>query len=211
MKERVYFPNYVENDISSWVLSPDKEAIESLYHPCPVTGRDSVSLFESSIMIADRILNEGVPYAFCATAIKYLIQAILKGVLDPHHPTTLIKYSDPINPDIPNLSWRIYQNELQQFTISRWGKGIYRDEELQPIPLKTETPIIEKPLHTTERKTLLIIIEALSRHANIDTSHHESAGVTIQSLTDDISCHVAAGTIARHLKLIPDAIKDRRR
>ncbi|NCC41591.1 MAG: hypothetical protein EOM21_19665 [Gammaproteobacteria bacterium] len=69
----------------------------------------------------------------------------------------------------------------------------------------------DKPLRPTERKTLLLIIEALARHANINTARHEAAGAKIERLTDLIGAHVDAGTIARHLKGIPDAIEARAR
>ncbi|EGV28073.1 hypothetical protein ThidrDRAFT_4105 [Thiorhodococcus drewsii AZ1] len=68
---------------------------------------------------------------------------------------------------------------------------------------------LDKPLREIERRTLLTIIEALAQHAKIDTTHHEAAGTTIAKLTDEIGAHVDSGTIARHLKKIPDAIEAR--
>ncbi|EXJ14860.1 hypothetical protein D779_2066 [Imhoffiella purpurea] len=60
-----------------------------------------------------------------------------------------------------------------------------------------------------ERRTLLVVIEALARHAKIDTGRHEAAGAIIERLTDEIGAHVDSGTIARHLKKIPDALEAR--
>ena len=66
-----------------------------------------------------------------------------------------------------------------------------------------------KPLHPTERQTLLLIVAALAQHAGIDIARHEAAGATIEKLTDQIGAHVDSGTIARHLKKIHDAIEAR--
>lgn len=75
--------------------------------------------------------------------------------------------------------------------------------------MKTRLEALDKPLGAVERRTLLALIEALARHAGIDTARHEAAGVTIERLTDAIGAHVDSGTIARHLKKIPDAVETR--
>ncbi|WP_043754060.1 hypothetical protein [Imhoffiella purpurea] len=69
--------------------------------------------------------------------------------------------------------------------------------------------LLDKPMREIERRTLLVVIEALARHAKIDTGRHEAAGAIIERLTDEIGAHVDSGTIARHLKKIPDALEAR--
>jgi hypothetical protein len=68
---------------------------------------------------------------------------------------------------------------------------------------------MDKPMRDVERRTLLTIIAAMARAAKIDTTRHEAAGVTIAKMTDEIGAPVDSGTIARHLKKIPDALETR--
>ena len=96
------------------------------------------------------------------------------------------------------------------WTPTRWLEAARKahlaiPHELNDISSKADP--LDKPLREVERRTLLFIIQALADHAEIDTIHHEAAGVIISKLTDGIGAHVPPGTIARHLKKIPGAIQ----
>ena len=67
----------------------------------------------------------------------------------------------------------------------------------------------DKPLTTTERKTLLTIIAALAKKANINVNNPGKESVYIEGLTDELGAHVAKRTIEEHLKKIPDALETR--
>ena len=75
--------------------------------------------------------------------------------------------------------------------------------------LQTPSPI-ERPLATSERQTLLIIIAALCDFSDI--KHQErGAARQIRDLTEEIGAAVSDDTVRRHLKEIPAAIEARRR
>jgi hypothetical protein len=59
------------------------------------------------------------------------------------------------------------------------------------------------------RDTLLIIIAALAKAANIDTSKPSKAAGEIEKLTVEIGARVSARRIEDHLKRIPGSIEDR--
>jgi hypothetical protein len=83
---------------------------------------------------------------------------------------------------------------------------------LENLTLKaknSESQSAEKPLKTSERKTLLAIIAALCKEAKIDyTKHAKSAGL-IQSTAALMGISVGETTIENHLKKIPDALATR--
>lgn len=68
----------------------------------------------------------------------------------------------------------------------------------------------EKPLHPTERNTLLTLIAALCNYSDLD---HQGRGASTQiaRLTDDIGAHVDDGTVRKWLKMIPDALESRQK
>lgn len=66
----------------------------------------------------------------------------------------------------------------------------------------------EKPLASTERKTLLTIIAAFCKYESIDPQGR-GAAVEIMKMTDDLGAHIDDGTIRRWLKAIPDALEAR--
>jgi hypothetical protein len=65
------------------------------------------------------------------------------------------------------------------------------------------------PLGKRERDTLLIIIAALAKAANIDTSKPSKAAGEIEELTVEIGARVSARAIEDHLNRIPGAVEDR--
>lgn len=65
-----------------------------------------------------------------------------------------------------------------------------------------------RPLRTTERNTLLIIIAALCDHSEIKIDDRGAAS-QIARLTDEIGASVSDDTVRRWLKSIPDALESR--
>ena len=82
-------------------------------------------------------------------------------------------------------------------------------EEQQPSKPDDATDTLDKPLMTRERATLLTIMAALARAADIDISKASKAGDTIEALTIELGARVSARTIENHLKRIPDALERR--
>jgi hypothetical protein len=68
----------------------------------------------------------------------------------------------------------------------------------------------EKPITTTERNSLLTIIEALCDYSAIKTQKH-GATAQIAKLTDDIGASVSPDTVGRYLKAIPNALVTRKK
>ena len=82
-------------------------------------------------------------------------------------------------------------------------------EEQQPSKPDDATDTLDKPLMTRERATLLTIIAALARAADIDILKASKAGDTIEALTVELGARVSARAIEDHLKRIPDALERR--
>ena len=82
-------------------------------------------------------------------------------------------------------------------------------EEQQPSKPDDATDPLDKPLMTRERATLLTIIAALARAADIDILKASKAGDTIEALTVELRARVSARAIEDHLKRIPDALERR--
>lgn len=68
---------------------------------------------------------------------------------------------------------------------------------------------LDRPLGERERATLLTIIAALARHANIDVTRTSKAAQIIESLTSDLGAKIPARTAEEHLKRIEDALERR--
>lgn len=67
-----------------------------------------------------------------------------------------------------------------------------------------------KPLVAVrERETLLIILSALAKEANIDISKVSKSAALIERLTQQLGAAVGATTIERHLKQVPQALANR--
>ena len=70
----------------------------------------------------------------------------------------------------------------------------------------------DKPVATRERTTLLTIIAALAKKANLDViGEPGKSALSIESLTDALPAHVSKRAIEEHLKKIPDALDRRMR
>lgn len=74
--------------------------------------------------------------------------------------------------------------------------------------IATEPAQTDKPLNTTERNTLLIVIAALCNYSAIDPKARGAAG-QIASMTVDLDAAVTDDTIRKILEKIPNAVETR--
>ena len=70
-----------------------------------------------------------------------------------------------------------------------------------PVPAPTADPL-DKPLGQRERTTLLTIIAALAKEANVDVSKPVKSGQIISDLIAAIDYEVAPNTVAGHLRTL---------
>ena len=82
-------------------------------------------------------------------------------------------------------------------------------EPEQPEPVE-QPPTVDRPLDTRERRTLLIIIEALAQIAKVATDSPYAAAKAIALQTQQIGAAVGEKTIADKLKEIPEALENRK-
>ena len=81
----------------------------------------------------------------------------------------------------------------------------------QHVPAQAPTSAsLDRPLGERERATLLTIIAALAKTAEIDVSQPSKAGGQIEALTTRaLGIRIPARTVENHLKAIPDALERR--
>ena len=81
----------------------------------------------------------------------------------------------------------------------------------QHVPAQAPTSAsLDRPLKERERATLLTIIAALAKTAEIDVSQPSKAGGQIEALTTQaVGIRIPARTVENHLKAIPDALERR--
>ena len=79
-------------------------------------------------------------------------------------------------------------------------------EEQKPSQPGDATDSLDKPLGERERISLLTIIAALAREADLDISKVSKAGGIIERWTIELDARVSARAIEDHLKRIPDAL-----
>ena len=81
----------------------------------------------------------------------------------------------------------------------------------QHVPAQAPTSAsLDRPLKERERATLLTIIAALAKTAEIDVSQPSKAGGQIEALTTQaVGIRIPARTVESHLKAIPDALERR--
>ena len=78
-----------------------------------------------------------------------------------------------------------------------------------PVPAPTYASL-DRPLGERERATLLTIIAALVKTAEIDVSQPSKASEQIEALTiEALGIRIPARTVENHLKAIPDALERR--
>jgi hypothetical protein len=88
---------------------------------------------------------------------------------------------------------------------------VVRTTAIQELVSRISEPVesIEKPMGQRERTTLLVIIGALAKLANIDLSKPSKAAGSIENETALMGVRVAARTIENHLKRVPEAMENR--
>ena len=88
---------------------------------------------------------------------------------------------------------------------------VLRTSALRDLEARMSEPAhrAEKPMGQRERTTLLAMIAALAKLAQIDVTKPSSAAVAIEAQTALVGARVAARTIEEHLKRIPDALEAR--
>ena len=166
LENKYYFPRYPDD---GWTLFPDRQEIDCLYshvfykidgtgprnEPISLDGTDTLSLFDAAILIGDRIL--GRPAALLSGLSNMYTEAILTGELVPRHPRTLIKHGDPKGVGLPDLTWQLFPEELEAFSLRTWGRTVYTEAE---VPSKIDLDEAPGPI---SKKTYLRIIKALTR------------------------------------------------
>ena len=91
-------------------------------------------------------------------------------------------------------------------TIHRESFDAWVTENFEDI-----SPLPEKPLGTTERNTLLVIIAALCKESNIDWAKGKGGAEAISRLTQEMGAPISDDTIRAKLKEIDSAIESRQK
>lgn len=86
---------------------------------------------------------------------------------------------------------------------------VVRTSALQSLVASVNEPMAPKPLGSRERKTLLVVIAALAKKAEISLESTGKAAGYIEGLTAEIGARVSKRAIENHLNLIPDALESR--
>jgi hypothetical protein len=88
---------------------------------------------------------------------------------------------------------------------------VVRTSALRDLEARMSEPAqrAEKPMGQRERTTLLVMIAALAKMADVDVNKPSSAAVAIEAQTALMGARVASRTIENHLKLIPEVMEDR--
>jgi hypothetical protein len=86
---------------------------------------------------------------------------------------------------------------------------VVRTAALQELEARIAEKSEKKPLGKRERDTLLIIIAALARMAQIDLKKPSKAAANIEGETERMGARVSERTILDHLHRIPEALEDR--
>lgn len=91
--------------------------------------------------------------------------------------------------------------------------GVFMPEEVARVEATSDdlsaVQPTEKQLSARERNTLLTIIAALAKHANIEVKECGKSAQFISGLTDEMGANVSKRAIEEHLKKIPDALEVR--
>jgi len=144
--------------------------------------------------------------------VEEIATAIQDDELTARHPDSwmLARNGEPITPD-----WLLSWSDLDNWSYSKHGLSIggapseiEKNASGRPKP---STAPSTKPLGTTERTSLLVIIAALCKqHIEIDHQAH-GAATTIAKMTDTIGSPVSPDVLQKILPLIPDALQRRER
>lgn len=186
----------------------------------------AASAKELKVKVLARELDSGEPipsrtYAHIGE-VRELLQ--LYGLGNCH----LIEWAESLDDDVYDLARSIYRRRgLIKFglmPVSREVSGATLMEQHQQLQEKFESQILKiahlerrsnhtagdsRPLLTTERNTLLTIIAALSKKANIDIKEAGKSAQYIAGLTAELGANVSKRAIEEHLKKIPNALSIR--
>ncbi|EGV32614.1 hypothetical protein ThidrDRAFT_1099 [Thiorhodococcus drewsii AZ1] len=189
--------------LEAWSRYPDVQAIDQLFTEASGDTASPISLYEAALMIGRRLLD--TPSALNGRAAEFFATQIRRKAIDPRHPRTLIRYSDhPPESEIPDLTWRLFPQELQDFAIAQWGRTLYRASELGGLRGTPEQR--EKPLDPRERKTLLRLIAALCDLAQLDLEQPYKSAEVIRVKLETLGITLKTDTIAEKLKALPEVI-----
>jgi len=86
---------------------------------------------------------------------------------------------------------------------------VVRTDELKRLRAALAGNPLDKPVGERERRTLLVIIAALARKADIDIRMPAKAGEVIARLTEELGTPVAARTIEEHLRRLREVLSDK--
>lgn len=149
-----------------WWMYPSREAVHSIFN-----DGGTLSLLDAAIAIGERIASN--PGALVVESPELFTCAWLKGEIDPRAPGTLARYSDHPS-EIPDMDWRLYPEEVNDFAVKRWGQTVFTDAELgkDSGPNPTPTPATEAaaleaepgpaPRRTRREQSLYRIIRAMA-------------------------------------------------
>jgi hypothetical protein len=99
---------------------------------------------------------------------------------------------------------RARDRQIAQPVASSTTRADLPHSKAKEIP---KAPANDQPPGARERSTLLVIIAALARSADVDISGSWKAAERIEALTNTLGARVSARTIFNKLKEIPDALE----
>ena len=107
--------------------------------------------------------------------------------------------------------WPRPESEFPQGSVLGVRRPALEEFIRQLVPVQAPTSAsLDRPLKERERATLLTIIAALAKTAEIDVSQPSKAGGQIEALTTRaLGIRIPARTVENHLKAIPDALERR--
>jgi hypothetical protein len=127
-----------------------------------------------------------------------------------------VRVNDPNLPIIEHLRWaaapeEIFYREAPLFKPSavwNWAKEHFPAFSFSQEDFDSKTN--DEELDTRERTTLLTLIAALARHANVEIAQPAKAAEVIAEYVKELGVIISPRTINAHLKRIDEAL-DRRR
>ena len=133
-----------------------------------------------------------------------------EGVVYQLLPSLDLLWGSGWNPSVfPASSLLVVRPHALDAVVASLASPSLGPEEQQPSKPDDATDTLDRPLKERERATLLTIIAALARAADIDILKASKAGDTIEALTVELGARVSARAIEDHLKRIPDALERR--
>jgi hypothetical protein len=160
--------------------------------------RDLKTQEEIALYISDKATSTTID-----TMKKRVYSLITSGVLPAYDPHVFLRID-------PNEILPIKDDYLVRLDdVSDWLRmqGIEIGYAINDKENNYE--LLDKPLTTRERETLLTIIAALCKEAKLDYTKHSKTAGLIQSTAATMGLSIGETTIEGHLKKIPDALATR--